>query len=59
VIACVLAIGVWVMYTLRTSPGSLWIFFFFLVSAFAAEGLLQHFQGRRILEKGKQDESLA
>jgi amino acid transporter len=49
VIACVVAIGVWIMYTLRTSPSSLWIFFFFLVSAFVAEGLLQRFRGRRIL----------
>jgi len=48
------------MYTLRTSPGSLWIFFFFLVSAFVAEGLLQRFQGRRILaEGGERDESPA
>jgi hypothetical protein len=57
VIACAMAIGVWVMYTLRTSPSSLWIFFSFLVSAFIAEGLLQRFQGRRILAEGKQDES--
>jgi len=49
VIACVTAIGVWVMYTLRTSPGSLWIFLFFLVSAFVAEGLLQRFRQRKIL----------
>jgi Na+/melibiose symporter-like transporter len=59
VIACVTAIGVWVMYTLRTSPGSLWIFFFFLLSAFVAEGLLQRFQGRRILAEGERDESPA
>ncbi|NOR19534.1 MAG: hypothetical protein GQ538_05545, partial [Xanthomonadales bacterium] len=57
VIACVVAIGVWVMYTLRTSPGSLWIFFLFLVSAFVAEGLLQHFQGRRVLAEQELDES--
>jgi hypothetical protein len=44
---------------LRTSPSSLWIFFFFLVSAFVAEGLLQRFQGRRILAEGEQDESPA
>jgi amino acid transporter len=59
VIACLTAIGVWVMYTLRTSPGSLWIFFFFLLSAFVAEGLLQRFQGRRILAEGERDESPA
>jgi hypothetical protein len=40
---------VWVMYTLRTSPGSLWIFVLFLISAFVAEGLLQRFHGRKIL----------
>jgi amino acid transporter len=57
VIACVMAIGVWLMYTLRTSPASLWIFFLFLVSAFAAEGLLQRFQGRRILAKGEHESS--
>jgi amino acid transporter len=57
VIACVVAIAVWVMYTLRTSPGSLWIFFLFLVGAFVAEGLLQRFQGRRILAEGNRDES--
>jgi amino acid transporter len=51
VIACVTAIGVWVIYTLNHSPGSLWIFFFFLVSAFVAEGLLQRFKGRKILEE--------
>ena len=49
VILCLLAIAVWVVYTLREAPGSLWIFFFFLVSAFVAEGLLQRFKGRRIL----------
>jgi amino acid transporter len=57
VIACVVAIGVWIMYTLRTSPNSLWIFFLFLVSAFVAEGLLQRFHGRRVLAEGEQDES--
>jgi amino acid transporter len=57
VVACVVAIGVWVMYTLRNSPGSLWIFFFFLVSAFVAEGLLQRFKGRRILAEGDRHES--
>jgi Na+/melibiose symporter-like transporter len=55
VIACVTAIGVWFMYTLNNSPGSLWIFFFFLISAFVAEGLLQRFHGRRILAEGEQD----
>jgi amino acid transporter len=57
VIACMMAIGVWVMYTLRTSPASLGIFFSFLVSAFVAEGLLQRFQGRWILAEGGRDET--
>ena len=48
VLACSVAIAVWFMYTLRNSPGSLGIFFSFLVAAFVAEGLLQRFQGRRI-----------
>ena len=49
VISCFLAIVVWVVYTLEMAPGSLWIFFLFLVSAFVAEGLLQRFHGRQIL----------
>jgi amino acid transporter len=49
VAACSLAILVWVAYTLKTSPDSLWIFLSFLVIAFVAEGLLQRFHGRRIL----------
>jgi hypothetical protein len=49
VIACLLAILVWLTYTFKTSPGSLWIFLSFLVIAFVAEGLLQRFHGRKIL----------
>ncbi|MGR8920784.1 MAG: APC family permease [Gammaproteobacteria bacterium] len=51
VIACVLAIVVWLLYTLRTSPGSLSIFLSFLIGAFVAEGLLQRYHGRRILDR--------
>jgi amino acid transporter len=50
VVACVTAICVWVMYTWNNSPGSFGIFFFFLVSAFVAEGLLQRFKRRKILD---------
>jgi len=48
VIACVFAITIWVIYTIRSSPSSLWIFAFFLVASFVAETLLQHYKGRRI-----------
>jgi len=49
IVACLLAIGVWVVYTYRTSPGSFSIFLSFLVIAFVSEGLLQRYHGRRIL----------
>ena len=48
VIACLIAIGVWFLYTIRNSPGSLGIFFSFLVIAFVAEIVLQRVKGRRI-----------
>jgi amino acid transporter len=48
VIACTLAIGIWFLYTLKYSPGSLGIFLFFLVAAFLAEILIQRVRGRRI-----------
>lgn len=48
VLACAVAIAVWLIYTFRNSPGSLAIFFSFLVAAFVAEGLLQRFRRRRI-----------
>jgi len=51
IVACVLAIVVWILYTLQTSPGSFSIFLSFLVIAFAAEGLLQRYHGRRILSR--------
>ena len=51
VIACLFAIAVWILYTLKTAPGSLWIFLSFLVIAFASEGLLQRYRGRRILAR--------
>ena len=48
VIACVFAITIWVIYTLRSSPSSLGIFAFFLIASFVAETLLQRIKGRRI-----------
>ena len=51
VIACRFAIAVRFLYTLKTAPGSLWIFLSFLVIAFASEGLLQRYRGRRILAR--------
>ena len=51
IIACVLAIVVWVLYTLQTSPRSFSIFLSFLVIAFVSEGLLQRYHGRRILAR--------
>ena len=49
IIACVLAIVIWVLYTLQTSPDSFSIFLSFVVIAFVSEGLLQRYHGRRIL----------
>ena len=48
VVACVSAILIWAMYTLKTSPGSFSIFASFLVIAFASEGLFQRYRGRQI-----------
>ena len=49
VAACLFAICIWVVYTMRSSPSSLGIFAFFLVASFVAEFLLQRYHGRRIL----------
>ena len=48
VVACVFAITIWVVYTLRSSPSSLAIFGFFLAASFVAETLLQRYKGRHI-----------
>ncbi len=48
VLACSVAIIVWVLYTIKYSPGALGIFLSFLVAAFVAEGLLQRFKRRQI-----------
>jgi len=57
IVACVLAILVWVVYTYRNSPASFSIFLSFLVIAFAAEGLLQRYHGNRILAR-KEEKTL-
>jgi amino acid transporter len=49
VLACLFAIAVWFLYTLKYAPSSLGIFAAFLAIALIAEGLLQRFRGRRIL----------
>lgn len=48
VIACLLAIIVWVVYSIKTSPSSLFVFILFMVIAFVTESLLQKFNGRQI-----------
>jgi amino acid transporter len=48
VLACLFAIVVWFVYTLEYAPHSLGIFISFLVIAFLAEGLLQHYRRRKI-----------
>jgi len=57
VVACLVAIAIWVVYTLRHAPHSLSIFATFLVLAFVAEGLLQRYHGRRILPREHWDAS--
>jgi amino acid transporter len=59
VVACVSAILIWILYTLKTSPGSLSIFVSFLVIAFVSEGLFQRFRGRQIRAQKDWDESSA
>ena len=48
VLACLFAIVVWFVYTLKYAPMSLGIFFAFVVIAFVVEGLMQRVAGRRI-----------
>ena len=47
IVACLFAILVWILYTLKTSPGSFSIFISFLVIAFVSEGLLQRYHRGR------------
>ncbi len=49
VLACLLAIGVWFIYTLKYAPASLGIFIFFILIALTAESLLQRLHGRKIV----------
>jgi amino acid transporter len=55
VAACSLALVIWIVYTLKTAPGSLTIFFVFLILSFVSEGLLQRYHGRRISARNDQD----
>jgi amino acid transporter len=48
VVACFLAVMIWILHTLKTSPGSFSIFLFFLIIAFVLEVLLQRYYRRRI-----------
>jgi len=55
VVACLFAIMVWILYTLKTSPHAFLIFLSFLVISFVTEGLLQRYHGRRIRARNDQD----
>ena len=48
VVACLVAIAIWVVYTLEHAPQSLQIFVAFLVLAFLSEGLIQRARGNRL-----------
>ena len=48
IVACLFAILVWILYTLKTSPGSFSIFISFLFIAFISEGLLQRYHRGRL-----------
>ena len=48
VVACLLAVAIWLVYTLRHAPHSLSIFATFLVLAFVAQGLIQRARGDRL-----------
>ncbi len=48
VVACLVAIAVWVVYTLAHARHSLSIFAMFLVLAFVSEGLIQRARGNRL-----------
>ena len=49
VLACLFAIVVWLIYTLKYAPASLGIFTCFILIALVAEGLMQRLRGRRIV----------
>ena len=46
VVACIAAIGVWAVYTLKHAPYSLLIFATFLILSFVAEGLMQLWESK-------------
>ena len=48
VVACLFAVGVWLLYTLKYKPSSLVIFMSFLVAAVVVEYGMQRVQGRNI-----------
>jgi len=48
VLACLFAIVVWLLYTLKYAPASLGIFAGFIVLAVVVEVLMQRLKGRRI-----------
>ncbi len=48
VLACLFAVGVWFIYTMKYAPQSLGIFISFLIIAFVVEGLLQRYHRRKI-----------
>ena len=49
VLACLFAVGVWFIYTMKYAPHSLGIFISFVLLALIAEGLLQRLRGRKIV----------
>ncbi|MEH6583375.1 MAG: APC family permease [Halioglobus sp.] len=49
VLACLLAIVIWFMYTIKYAPVSLGIFISFVLIALATESLLQRVRGRKIM----------
>ncbi|MDX2418259.1 MAG: APC family permease [Xanthomonadales bacterium] len=55
VLACSFAVLVWILYTLKTAPASLAVFFSFLIIAFVAESLLGHYRGRILTQKDLDD----
>jgi amino acid transporter len=48
VVACLLAVGVWILYTLKYNPTSLIIFVMFLAAALVVEYGMQRVKGRKI-----------
>ncbi len=49
VLACLFAVGVWFIYTVKYAPVSLGIFVSFILIALLAESLLQRLRGRKIV----------